>query len=271
MTKARFSALIAGVILLSPQAAMGWGQIGHRVVADLAQARLSPTAQAAVAELLRDEPDPTLAGVSVWADEVRNSVPAYRWTAPLHWVNFEPGRCEFDAQASCAAGLCVIGGIEQFSRELADAHLPKAKRLVALKFLVHFVGDIHQPLHAGYARDRGGNEFQINYLRAGWNLHSVWDSLLIESMNLDWKAYTERLEAMPTEALVAGAQEPANPVTWAEESCRISQAPDFYPPRHKITRDYLERNRPMADQRLRLAGERLATTLNRIFDTSAPK
>ncbi len=269
MTKASFAFLCACAALLSSPAALAWGQIGHRVVAELAQSRLTPVSRAAVADLLKGEADATLAGNAVWADDVRKSEPAYQWTAALHWVNFEPGNCHYDAAHSCADGLCVVGGIERFSSELADRELPRARRIVALKFLVHFVGDIHQPLHAGYARDRGGNEFQINYLRDGWNLHSVWDSLLIESLQLNWRSYAERLEAMSVSRSLLDQAGIESSATWAEESCRISQAADFYPPRHKITRDYLESHRPVADERLRLAGERLAQRLNHIFDPAS--
>jgi hypothetical protein len=264
----RSAVVLLAVALCSVSAgrdALAWGRSGHRIVGELAQARLDPKAAAAVAELLAGEPEPTLAGVSVWADQVREEAPEYRWTVPLHWVNFESGNCHYQAPVNCRDDLCVVAAIERFSQQLGDTWLPLAVRRDALKFVVHFVGDVHQPLHAGFAADRGGNDFQINIMREGWNLHSVWDSLIIDSLKLEWPAYRARLDTIPmtpgTEALLGIDRPPA----WAEESCRIVQNGDFYPPRHKITGKYLKAKRPQVDQRLKLAGERLSVLLNQVL------
>lgn len=264
----RFSVLLSALLMLTvagAREAHAWGKSGHRIVGELAEARLDPKARAAVAELLAGEPEPTLAGVSVWADHVREHAPEYQWTVPLHWVNFESGACHYQAPVNCRDDLCVVAAIERYSQQLGDTWLPLAARRDALKFVVHFVGDVHQPLHAGYAADRGGNDFQISIMREGWNLHSVWDSLIVDSLKLEWPAYLARLDQIPmtpeSEALKPIDLAPA----WAEESCRIMQAEDFYPPRHKITGKYLEAKRPQADQRLKLAGERLAALLNRVL------
>ena len=249
------------LVAVSPNC-LAWGRDGHRIVGDLAEAKLNPGARAAVSELLKGEPDPTLAGVSVWADEVRESVEKYRWTVPLHWVNFDAGSCDY-AESLCKDDRCVVAAIDRFAKEMANPKLPLDQRRDALKFVVHFVGDVHQPLHAGYARDQGGNQFQISYQRDGFNLHSVWDSLLIESLKLPWSEYRQRLDGMALNSDTAGQLAHKAPSQWAEESCRIVQTDDFYPPRHKITRSYLDNKRPLADQRLKLAGDRLAELLNR--------
>lgn len=264
----RFAVLLLALslssLMLAPEA-HAWGKSGHRIVGAIAQDRLDAKASAAVAELLAGEPDQTLAGVSTWADQVREEVPEYRWTMPLHWVNFEAGNCSYQAPVNCHDDLCVVAAIERYGKQLQDDWLPLAVRRDALKFVVHFVGDVHQPLHAGFAADRGGNDFQINIQREGWNLHSVWDTLIIDSAKLEWPAYRARLEGI---ALTAESQRQAGDgkaPTWAEESCQIAQRDDFYPPRHKITGRYLEAKRPQADQRLKLAGERLAALLNRLL------
>lgn len=251
-------------LMVAPEA-HAWGKSGHRIVGAIAQDRLDAKASAAVAELLAGEPDPTLAGVSIWADHVREEVPEYRWTVPLHWVNFEAGNCSYKAPVNCHDDLCVVAAIERYSKQLQDSWLPLATRRDALKFVVHFVGDVHQPLHAGFAFDRGGNDFQISIQREGWNLHSVWDTLIIDSLKLEWPAYRARIDSIPltaeSRAVVAVDRAPV----WAEESCRIAQSDDIYPPKHKITGRYLEAKRPQADQRLKLAGERLGALLNRLL------
>ena len=263
----RFAALLCltAAALAGPRDADAWGRNGHRIVGELAEARLDPRAKAAVAELLAGEPEPTLAGVSVWADQVREEAPEFRWTVPLHWVNFESGTCSYQAPVNCRDDLCVVAAIERFSQQLGDPWLPLATRRDALKFVVHFVGAVHQPLHAGFAFDRGGNDFQISIMREGWNLHSVWDSLIVESLKLDWPAYRARLDTIPLTPASQSLVAVDRPRAWAEESCQIVQSGDFYPPRHKITGKYLEAKRPQADQRLKLAGERLAALLNRVL------
>ncbi len=258
----RLRALFLVGALLLPALGQAWGDVGHRTVAALAEQRLNPRARLAVAELLADEPEASLPAVAVWADEVRAGRADYRWTVPLHWVNFVPGNCTYRRERNCSDGLCVVAAIERFRREIVDPTLPRERRATALKFLVHFVGDIHQPLHAGYVRDRGGNEFQISYRREGWNLHSVWDTLLIQSTRLDWPNYTHRVERIPMTQSSRRALARTEPQQWAEESCRISQARDFYPARHEIRLGYIESMLPIAELRIKLAGERLARLLN---------
>lgn len=246
------------VLLVVATDTMAWGRTGHRITGELAARQLEPEVRAEVDRLLAVGAQTSLAEATIWADAVRETNPAYRWTTPLHWVNFPQGQCRYDV-ASCPDGNCVVAAIERYSAALGDRQLADAERAIALKFLIHFVGDVHQPLHAGYAADRGGNDFQINYLRAGWNLHSVWDTLILESLELHWTAYSDRIAALPR---AAEASE-LNPRRWAEESCEIVQRADFYPPRNKITARYLDAMRPIADARLKLATDRLAAVLNR--------
>lgn len=259
----RFGSVL--LLLCLPTLACAWGQTGHRLVGELATAELTPAARVQVQRLLADEPDSTLAGVSIWADEIRDT-PEYQWTTSMHWVNFPQGQCRYDAATQCNDGRCVVEAIKRFQKELADPDADLAQRRIALKFLVHFVGDIHQPLHAGYAADRGGNQFQINYLREGWNLHSVWDSLILDSMKLDLAAYRNRLMASALSTESHALLEISDPARWAEESCLLVQDRDFYPPKHKITSRYLDAKRPLADQQLKLAGSRLAALLNKALD-----
>ncbi len=237
--------------------AHAWGLMGHRLVGSYAESRLHPVARLEVARLLAGETEPTLAGVSTWADELRDDPTRGPATASWHFVNFERGQCRYDARQFCRAGGCIVAAIERYQAVLADRARPQQERSEALKFLVHFVGDIHQPLHAGYFSDRGGNRFQISYQREGWNLHSVWDSLILKSGGLDEENYLTSIQTRLTRPPAQGT-----PASWAEDSCRLVQNPDFYPPRHKITSTYLDAKRPLAEAQLARAGERLAGLLN---------
>lgn len=267
--------LTAFLLLLAPSA-MAWSALGHRLVGELAQRHLSRAANIEVGVLLAGEADPTLGGVASWADALRGSDPArFKATSRWHYINTPPGTCQYVPKRDCAGGECVIGAIEAQRRVLADHRQPLAARRDALKFLVHFVGDVHQPMHANNHTDKGGNDYQISlrtdlqpeaYARAryvdgvmGTNLHSIWDFYILGSLGLDAGQYTDRLDALkwpPITTAVSAA--PA----WAGESCRLVESRRLYPDTHKMNRTYLDAQRPLAEQRVRQAAYRLAVMLN---------
>lgn len=252
---------------LSP-VAHAWGPKGHRLIAGLAAAELTPQARAQVARLLRDEAEPTLAGVANWADDLREHDPDLgKRSSPWHYVNLAEDGCVYRPPAHCPSGDCVIEAIVRQRALLADRRQPDAVRVQALKFLVHFVGDAHQPLHAGYARDKGGNTVQLQLDGQGSNLHRLWDSEVIASAKLSEPRYLQHLQRMPVprEARVGIA----DPAAWAEASCRIALRDGFYPLRAKIEPAYFTRWRPTADAQLRIAGHRLAVMLNDALKSGA--
>ena len=152
---------LIGATLGLALAANAWGPQGHEVIAALAQARLTTVAKAQVDKLLALEPGATLASISKWADKQRS--PA---TAGWHFVNFPKGNCSYAPQRDCPDGNCVVGAIMQ-QLEILGSAAPPEERLTALKYVVHLVADVHQPLHAGYAEDRGGNTYQLEaFMRA---------------------------------------------------------------------------------------------------------
>lgn len=240
-------------VALAPAAAQAWGAAGHRIVAAVAQERLTPAARQALAQLLSLEPGASLESVSTWADEVK-SLSTARW----HFVNLpRDGGCTYVAERDCPDGRCVVGAIGRQSALLAS-QAPAAERLQALKFLVHLVADVHQPLHAGYADDKGGNLYQVHAFGRGSNLHAAWDSGLIEA----WPGGVDALRtgALKASTTVSLASEPGR---WAEESCRLVDAEGFYPSAHKIDAVYSARAWPVVRDRLVAAGWRLAALLNR--------
>ena len=248
--------------LLWPALALAWGPTGHRIVGELAQRQLSAQAAAAVADLLRDEPEPTLAGVANWADQLRQVDPDLaKRTSRWHFIDVAPGGCDYVPARDCPGDNCVIAAIDNQLQVLRDRNRPRAVRIQALKFVVHFIGDVHQPLHAGNRADRGGNDFQVNYHGRGTNLHAVWDSLILDGQASTPADYAARLATTPVAASAtqvdAGAAQ-----RWARESCMATDADALYPPKHVIDDAYLDAHRALAEQRLRLAGARLAAELN---------
>lgn len=264
-----FASAFALALLLftaAPRPAQAWSGEGHRIVGILAAEMLDPAAQTAVADLLRDEPDPTLGGVAVWADEVRPE-DAWKHTAPWHYVNIRDGECHYAAARDCANGDCVIAAINAQLTVLSDKNRPRQARIEALKFVVHFIADVHQPLHASGRDDRGGNDYQINYRDGskdgeGTNLHGVWDYWILAAHDKDALRYAGELSG---EGFAHNARDrlPGNHAArWAEESCRIVEQPGLYPKGHIISDAYLDQWRPLAHKRLREAAVRVAEALN---------
>lgn len=263
-TPALAAALTAALATtLAAPDAHAWGELGHRIVGHLAEARLTPAARAEVARLLAGEAEPTLAGVSTWADRLRDTPPADdpelgRRTSTWHYVNIGEEGCRYDAARDCPDGNCVVGAIEREVATLRDRTQPTEARLRALKFVVHFVGDVHQPLHAGFARDKGGNDFQVQFRGEGSNLHRVWDSGLLRASGHAEHDLVAKLRADASRVALG------TPAAWAEASCRVAVQEGFYPDRPGRTLDdaYTRTWMPTVDAQLRTAGWRLADVLN---------
>jgi nuclease S1 len=239
---------------LNAQPSFAWGEDGHKIIATLADAQLSPAARKEVNRLLALEPGQTLASISTWADKHRN--PA---TSAWHYVNLPRGDCTYDPERDCPDGKCIVAAID---RQIETLHTAgdDGTRLTALKYLVHFIGDVHQPLHAGFGDDRGGNRYQLQAFMRGSNLHAVWDSGLIKALQRENDSIVKELLIRPmpptaTSFTAAGA---------VEESCRIVSKAGFYPDR-LVAPEYVERYTPVMLYQLALAGTRLAGTLNRIL------
>lgn len=244
------------VVFVWPTITLAFGTVGHEVVAKIAEANLTPKAKAEVQRLLTLEPDSTLAYVSTWPDRVR--LPG---TGPLHYVNVPRGKtCSYVPERDCPDGKCVVAAIQK-QIDILSSSAPDNAKLTALKYLVHFVADIHQPLHVAYADDKGGNKFQIRYMGHGTNLHALWDSGLIDQIGND-------SDSLAAELISKGTPTGTNNldmVNAAMESCQIVQGLGFYPTHNKLQDDYINKYIPTVKVRLALAGSRLAGILNAIW------
>jgi hypothetical protein len=273
-------ALVMGSARLS-----AWGVQGHRLVALLATNHLTPVAKQNVAWLLAPE---TLGDIASWADEVQGGI---NQTALWHYVNIPPDAKSYDRDRDCprqpgvSAGSrndawrdCVVDRIAYHEQRLADRMLDRADRAIALKFLVHFVGDIHQPLHAS-AIERGGNGILVRVFGsetcggdparpAPCNLHSAWDSLMIGHRALDDQAFLKVLEARVTNERLL--DKPAGTAAeWAMESLTLSNA-IMLPQQGTVDEAYYQKNIAVIDERLSLAGARLSQVLNRALTSRPP-
>ena len=272
--------VVLGLVAAAP--VIAWSALGHKLVGELAQRHLTPAANAEVARLLAGEPDPTLAGVATWADTMRDNDPArFKQTSPWHYVNLSSDNCHYAPERDCKDGQCVIAAIDAQRAILADHNQPLAARRDALKFIVHLVGDIHQPMHANSRNDQGGNKYQISlrtdiapepYARdryvggiMGTNLHSVWDYYILAERGLDLHQYADRLDHEPWPPVMDATA--LTPASWASESCALTDSRQLYPTQngqeaHKLDRSYSLKYQMLAEQRIRIAAWRLATLLN---------
>ena len=273
-------------MLLAPRPSLAWGDSGHRIVAQIGEDRLTDSARAAIRKFAGSR---GLALLATWPDFIR-SEPAWDFAKPWHFLTVEDDQEISEMLGGGSASDTprnVVEAIEFFSAVLRgdaartasfEALLNTNKvqplggsiELTALTFLVHFVGDIHQPLHVGRANDLGGNRISVNWFGEVTNLHSVWDEGLIESENLSYSEFVRFLEQE-----LAGEIELAqdsNPEDWAEESIgyrqqvyeiwsqtsRTNSLPDLG---YNYAHDHIGQIR----LRLHKGGLRLAARLNAIF------
>jgi nuclease S1 len=246
--------ILAGALyLLASSSAFGWGRDGHRLIAELAYESRSPVARSKVDALLATEPGATFVSISTWADEVRTPSTG-RW----HYVNFDRGgSCSYVAQRDCPDGQCVVGAIER-QTETIKTSKSLEDRLKALKWLVHLVGDVHQPLHSGFADDKGANLYQVQAFGRGGNLHSVWDSGLLTN----WPGGLSTLATELRRGWTPDKGSLGNAADWASESCRIASSSGIYPDGRFVDDNYAARWRPVVLTRMQAGARRLTEILN---------
>ncbi len=271
------AALVLPLVLAASHRAEAWSSHGHRVVGHLAEFELTDTAREQVRELLGD--DRSLADVGPWADRVRDDRPE---TAPLHYINGPTDRIEpREADFALEQGN-VYSATLGYAERLADTDLPTRERREALKFLVHFIGDLHQPLHAGFAEDRGGNTIAAVYGGELTNLHRYWDhDILAPRMaRFDARAHAGFLHARHDDVF-AGALETGDPQDWVVEArgylfaglypmLRVDESvEEIDGPLPVLDEAYRAVWLPVAERQLARAGARLAATLNTLFEGGA--
>jgi hypothetical protein len=245
-------------------ALISWGVTGHRTIGRIAANHLSPQASAAVRELLGNE---TLAEASTWPDEVR-SQPEYKHTGPWHYINLPIGLSEPDFEKT-VKGMTqenVYSALLQQEQVLGSTASSKEQKIEALKFIVHFIGDLHQPMHVSREEDKGGNTIQVNYSGIGTNLHALWDSKLLDHLGLDDQQLAQKVDQVSAAQVAAWQSDPL--IKWIWESYEISSklyAEIDAMNGRSIDDSYYQAHIQIVQQRIEMAGVRLAGVLNRIF------
>lgn len=273
---------LSAFAFLIPSFAFGWGPDGHSIVGEIAWKELKPAVKDEVRRLIAEDPDfGRFSESCTWADQIK-SKPEWNWARPLHYADIagQPGEEEsavkvFDMSRDCGERTdcpdgppcpthrCVVDAISYYDGVLGDPLASDQVKLIALKFLGHFVGDIHQPLHAGYARDKGGNDKRIEFFNQRMNLHSLWDSGMIRRKTNDWVGYASELHARITDEQRSAWQADFNPEVWANESHRL--CPRIYraiPSNGKVGEAYFDEMLPVLEVQLQKAGVRLGAMIN---------
>ncbi len=250
--------------MLTPGIVWPWGRTGHRVSAMMAESRLTPAALAAVRGLL--EPGESLADASTWADEQRE-VPR---TGPWHYVNVPLSEPRYDP-SFCSPQGCVVSKVRDFERVLSDPRASRAEKQEALRFLVHFIQDLHQPLHVGDTGSRGGTLVQVRFFDVGTNLHQVWDSRVMDWHSTDEVAWLQELNALATPQR-AGAWSKGTVEDCATENLAVAKlayclpgTDKLIPSGTKLGGDYCRFALPIIQLQIAKSAVRVATTLNQVF------
>jgi hypothetical protein len=240
-----------------------WGRLAHRASAKLAESRLSPHARAIIRDLL--EPGESMADASTWADENSREIPG---SAAWHFVNVPVSAQHYEPR-DCRPRGCVVSKIADFRAMLVDGHAPRSRRRMALRFFVHLVQDLHQPMHVADRNDRGGNNLQLRYGRYdNTNLHQVWDSGLLYQGYRHENELVRQMEDLARQP-ESGLWLKGRIEDWADESLDVGRRAYLVPgsnntlrPGDAIGRDYERANLPLAVDRLARSGVRLAYLLN---------
>lgn len=236
----------------------GWGVTGHRVVGKIAEMHLSKRVKKKLAAILENE---SLAEVSIWMDEIRSDQ-RYDHTHDWHWVTIPDGMTYEQAEKNKNGD--VIATIERLIGELKSGGLSKNQEAEHVKMLVHLVGDIHQPLHVGTGKDKGGNDVKVKWFWGNSNLHRVWDSGMIDKKLYSYSELAERLDRLSSKSEVQRWQS-ASVRDWANESISFRTRLYDLPEDKNINYRYMYQHWNTVETRLLQAGVRLAAILKDIY------
>jgi len=268
--------LVPVLFLLTARNAAAWANKAHRIVGLLAERHLTAEARTQIKILLAGEANTDLAAVSTWADEIRIN-PAFRFSGNGHFVDIPLSATGGDLTQYCPDDDCITATLNTVGKAVADRSLDSAKRAAALKFLVHLVADVHQPLHCADNNDAGGNRVRVLYGGRATTLHAAWDSGLVETIPGSEDELATQIDASitPTQRT---AWNTGDPTAWAWESFGIAKAVAYTSALRtpaaesfSLGPDYVDAAHSAILQQLAKAGVRLAAQLNGRLRPEGPR
>ena len=243
------------VLGLLPQSLLGWGRTGHRIVGKVAETYLTKNAKTQIKKLMGHH---DLSRMSNWADEIKSD-PDWQHANDWHWCTVPDGE---DYEMGKHKGLAAEK-VKEFINTLKNRKASREDKQVALKFLVHLVGDLHQPLHVGNGNDRGGNDIRVKWFGEPTNLHSLWDTKLIDYQQLSYSEYVDYLLLNEDRGKIRQWQGDSL-LTYVHES-RDLRGQCYKFSKENLKWEYFYTNKRLLEQRLLQGGIRLSGELNRIF------
>ncbi len=266
----KFLVIFSSIILLSIlNKGFAWGQNGHRIVGKLAELHLTDTSRQALLPLLEGD---SLAEVSTWADEMRSNSSKFwkKESSRWHYVNIKHANefnpASYNITATSGKVTDAYSAILKCIAILKSPTSSPDQKRFHLRFLVHLVGDIHQPMHVGRKEDHGGNKIDIEFFNKKNNLHGLWDTLLIQNENLSYSEFVEFINTDNKEIIAEYLE--SQPKDWVLESFHLAQQ-IYQIGNGEFRYTYVYQQMPIVKTRLTQAGIRLAGLLNSIFDKSA--
>lgn len=244
---------------------LSWGYTGHRTIGLIAENHLNPKAKLAIKNLLGDT---TIADACTWADDVRRE-PQFRKTGDWHFLNLPLGLNfeSFKKYIDTTSKENIYSALLQSQQSLINPKSTKQQQIYALKFIMHFVGDLHQPMHISRAEDKGGNTIQLNYEGKGTNLHSLWDTKMLERQGLTFTQLAAKYSNVPAGLIKQWQKDTL--IQWIWESYQISSTlyaeVDAMGKRTIGGDEYDQKHLPIVEKRIQQAGIRLAGVLNKIY------
>ena len=247
------------LLAFTVQTAAAWGPKGHDAVAYIAECNVNKRVNAKVMEALGGH---TFTYYSSWADNIRN-FPEYRHTSTWHYANVDEGYTYATMPKNPKGD--VLTAVELIVEQLKSGKITPEEENVYLRMLIHFVGDMHCPMHAGRLSDLGGNQVIVKWFGRDVKLHAVWDDLIVESVRKwsysEWQREIDNVSKQEREAMAAGT-----PLDWMNETVAIcKKIYEDVPAGTELSWDYQNENFPLLEMQLRKAGYRLARLLNEIY------
>lgn len=234
-----------------------WGQVGHYVTGEIAEYHLTPAAKERVNTILGNR---SIARATVWMDDIR-SESRFDYTTTWHWATIADGKTYEETEQD--EGGDIIWALETLIAELKEGGLPVDEEREKLKMVLHMIGDIHQPLHVGTGEDRGGNDVRVHWMGASSNLHRVWDSDIINSLQMSYTELAGELNTATPEQIIEWQS--ASVRDWAYESVSYRDRIYDLPENRRIGYEYRYFNKDIVFKRLLQAGIRMAGVINEIY------
>jgi hypothetical protein len=240
--------------------AFSWGMLGHRITGEVASKHLTEKTKAEIKSIIGDD---SLAELSNWPDFIKSNPVMRKKYSAWHYVSFPKKETLLKRKVSMKGD--ILYGISYFSKIIKDKEASIKERREALAFVVHFIGDIHQPLHVGYPEDKGGNKVKLKWFGEETNLHVVWDEKLVKHQEMSFTEYTKEINKVHGDDKLIKLWQKSTPEDWAQESR------DYLPKIYKFKEGkywefgYNYKHLKTLNERLLKGGVRLAGHLNALF------